>query len=66
MEYLRSARQLVTLGLVDSSIGAMSKGLALVDVKVSITKELPSSNLVGHFSCAKNLVVDLILNGVNL
>ena len=35
-----STGQLVTLGLVDSSIGTMAKGLALVDVEVSITKDV--------------------------
>ena len=33
MEDFSSTGQLVTLGLVDSSIGAMAKGLALIDVK---------------------------------
>ena len=41
MEDFSSTGQLVTLGLVDSSIGAMAKGLALVDVETSIAKELP-------------------------
>ena len=49
MEDFSSTGQLVTLGLVDSSIGAMAKGLALVDVETSIAKELVSSNpLISH------------------
>ena len=40
MEDFSSTGQLVTLGLVDSSIGAMAKGLALVNVEASIAKEL--------------------------
>ena len=48
MEDFSSTGQLVTLGLVDSSIGAMAKGLALVDVEVLIVKELLYSNLIGH------------------
>ena len=49
MEDFSSTGQLVTLGLVDSSIGAMAKGLALVDVEGSIAKELLCSNLlIGH------------------
>ena len=48
MEDFSSTGQLVTLGLVDSSIGAMAKGLALVDVKASIAKDLLCSNLIGH------------------
>ena len=40
--------QLVTLGLVDSSIRATAKGLALVDVEVSIAKDLLCSYLIGH------------------
>ena len=40
MEDFSSTGQLVTLGLVDSSIGAMAKGLALVDVETSIAEEL--------------------------
>ena len=49
MEDFCSTGQLVTLGLVDSSIGAMAKGLALVDMEISIAKELLCSNLIGHF-----------------
>ena len=48
MEDFSSTGQLVTLGLVDSSIGAMAKGLALVDVEASIAKEFLCSNLIGH------------------
>jgi hypothetical protein len=49
VEDFSSTGQLVTLGLVDSSIGAMAKGLALVDVEISIAKELLCSNLlIGH------------------
>ena len=49
MEDFSSTGQLVTLGLVDCSIGAMTKGLALVDVESSIAKELLCSNLlIGH------------------
>ena len=46
MEDFSSTGQLVTLGLVDSSIGAMAKGLALVDVETSIVKELPCPSLL--------------------
>ena len=49
MEDFSSTGQLVTLGLVDSSIGAMAKGLALVDAEISIAKDLLcSSLLIGH------------------
>ena len=40
MEDFSSTGQLVTLGLVDSSIGAMSKGLALPDVETLVAKDL--------------------------
>ena len=40
MEDFSSTGQLVTLGLVDSSIGAMAEGLALVDVEVLIAKDV--------------------------
>ena len=40
MEDFSSTGQLVTIGLVDSPIGAMAKGLALADVEVSITKAM--------------------------
>ena len=40
MEDFSSAGQLVTLGLVDSSIGAMAKGLALVDVEALVAKDM--------------------------
>ena len=49
MEDFSSTGQLVTFGLVDSSIGTMAKGLALVDVETSIVKELLCPNLlIGH------------------
>ena len=48
MEDFSSTGQLVTLGLVDSSIGAMAKGLALIDMKASIVKDFLCSNLIGH------------------
>ena len=48
MEDFSSTGQLVTLGLVHSSIGAKAKGLALVDAETSIAKELLCSNLIGH------------------
>ena len=52
MEDFSSTGQLVTLGLVDSSIGAMAKGLTLIDVEISIAKELLSPNLlIGHIDC---------------
>ena len=38
MEDFSSTGQLVTLGLVDSSIGAMAKGLALADMEALIVK----------------------------
>ena len=50
MEEFSSTGQLVTIGLVDSSIEAMAKGLTLVDVEASIAKDLLHSNLIGHFS----------------
>ena len=40
MEDFSSTGQLVTLGLVDSSIGAMAKWLALVDVEALETKDM--------------------------
>ena len=40
MEDFSSTGQLVTLCLVDSSIGAMAKRLALVDVKALIVKDM--------------------------
>ena len=49
MEDFSSTGQLVTLGLVDSSIGAMAKGLVLVNMEASIAKELLCSYLTGHF-----------------
>ena len=38
MEDFNSTGQLVTLGLVDSSIGAMAEGLAFVDMEVLVVK----------------------------
>ena len=35
-----STGQLVTLGLVYSSIGAMAKGLALIDVEALVVKDM--------------------------
>ena len=49
MEDFSSTGQLVTLGLIDCSIGAVTKMLALVDMEVSIAKEMLRLNLVGHF-----------------
>ena len=49
MEDFSSTGQLVTLGLVDSSIGAMAKGLALVDVEALVLKDMLSlKHSVGH------------------
>ena len=48
MKDFSSTGQLVTLGLVNSSIGAMAKGLALVDVEISILKDILCSNLIAH------------------
>ena len=48
MKNFSSTGQLVTLGLVDRSIGAMAKGLVLVNMKVLIAKELLCSNLICH------------------
>jgi hypothetical protein len=45
VEDFSSTGQLVTLGLVDSSIGAMAKGLALVDVEAFVAKD---SKAIGH------------------
>ena len=45
MEDFSSTGQLVTLGLIDSSIGAMAKGLALVDVEALIAKDVKA---IGH------------------
>ena len=51
MEDFSSTGQLVTLGLVDSSIGAMAKGLALVDVEALVTKDILLSlkHSMSHF-----------------
>ena len=50
MEDFSSTGQLVTLGLVDSSIGAMTKGLALVDVEALVAKDMLLSlkHSIGH------------------
>ena len=48
MEEFSSTGQLVTLGLVDSSIGAMAKRLALVDVEASIAKDWLCSNPIHY------------------
>ena len=50
MEDFSSTGQLVTLGLVDSSIGAMAKGLALFDVETLVAKDMLLSlkYLIGH------------------
>ena len=40
MEDFSSTGQLVTLCLVDSSIGTMAEGLALVDVEALVAKDL--------------------------
>ena len=50
MEDFSSTGQLVTLGLVDSSIGAVTKGLALVDVEALVTKDMLLSleHSMGH------------------
>ena len=51
MEDFSSTGQLVTLGLVDSSIGAMAKGLALFDVEALIAKDVLSLKYsMGHFA----------------
>ena len=51
MEDFSSTGQLVTLGLVDSSIGAMAKGSALVDVETLVAKDMLLSlkHSMGHF-----------------
>ena len=50
MEDFSSTGQLVTLGLVDSSIGAMAEGLALVDVEALVAKDvlLSLEHSMGH------------------
>ena len=50
MEDFSSTGQLVTLGLVDSSIGATAEGLALVDVEALIVKDMLLSlkHSLGH------------------
>jgi hypothetical protein len=58
VEDFGSTGQLVTLGLVDSSIGAMAEGLALVDVEVLIAKVMLLSlkHLMGHYHCDVDLI----------
>ena len=50
MEDFSSTGQLVTLCLVDSSIGAVAKGLALVDVEALVAKDMLMSlkRSMGH------------------
>ena len=50
MEDFSSTGQLVTFGLVDSSIRAMAKGLALVDVEALVAKDMLLSleHSMGH------------------
>ena len=50
MEDFSSTGQLITLGLVDSSIGAMAKGLALIDVEALVAKDMLLSlkHSMGH------------------
>ena len=50
MEDFSSTGQLVTLCLVDSSIGAMAEGLALVDVEALVVKDvlLSLEHSMGH------------------
>ena len=52
MEDFSSTGQLVTFGLVNSTVGAMAEGLALVETEVSISKVLLCSNLTGHYYSA--------------
>ena len=65
MEEFSSTGQLVTLGLVDSSIGAMTKGLALVDVEASIAKDWLCSFLIGHFP-SYSQVIDILVSTISL
>ena len=50
MEDFSSTGQLVTLGLVDSSIGAMAEGFALIDVEALVAKDILLSlkHLMSH------------------
>ena len=48
MEDFSSTGQLVTLGLVDSSIGSMAEGLALVDLKALKDILLSLKHSMGH------------------
>ena len=53
MEDFSSTGQLVTLGFVDGSIGAMTKGLRLVDVEALVAKDMLLSlehSMMGHVS----------------
>ena len=60
MEDFSSTGQLVTLGFVDSSIGAMAEGLALVDVEALVVKDMLSlKHSMGH-------CVDLALTNFRL
>ena len=60
MEDFSSTRQLVTLGLVDSSIGATAKGLALLDVEFVIAKDVSSLKyLIGHCFLKILLILNL-------
>ena len=61
MEDFSSTGQLVTLGFVDSSIGAMAKGLALVDVEALVVKDMLLSlkHSMGHSVVAIKLVKNL-------
>ena len=54
MEDFSSTGQLVTLGLIDSSIGAMAKRLALVDVEALVAKDIMLSlkHSMGHGFCS--------------
>ena len=49
MEYLRRTGKLVALGLVDSSVCSMSKGLGFVNAEILIAKDLLCWTVVRHF-----------------
>ena len=52
MEDFGSACQLVTLGLVDSSKGSMTKRVSLVNLKILVLKTgFLSSNVNNYFMC---------------
>ena len=57
MEDFSSTGQLVTLGLVDSSIGAMAEGLALVDVELQPIKR---SLIHVSMDCLKSISYSII------